>query len=186
MIDWITDRLPTADDADEDGNVCVRNRPEAVPWCAYFHWSMVLPGMAWCHTDTWEAPAKPALAVGQRWRRRDGAMVTIEHYNPNVSTTCPFGADGFVYAPDGTAPGAPDADLVELIEPAAEPAAEPEPVTTPRRFVSISRTVWLDQGGIQYDYIDAVADDGTAWWMGPDETEWQQAPALPAREVPRF
>lgn len=76
---WITDRLPTAADADEDGDVTVQNRPKAEPSDApYFEWELVLPGMAWCHTDIWEqenepVPApKPALAVGQRWRRRDG------------------------------------------------------------------------------------------------------------------
>lgn len=46
-----------------------------------------------------------------------------------------------------------------------------------RRIVSITRTV--QENG--YNTIDAVADDGTAWWMVPGEAEWTQLPALPDR-----
>lgn len=178
---WITDRLPTKADADEDGDVCVRNRPEAVPsGPPYFHWSMVLPGMTWCHTDIWEASAKPALAAGQRWRRRDGEVVTITEHDTINDNDYPFCAGDHWYHADGTSCiDDSGVDLVELIE----PAAEPETVTTPRRFVSISRTVWMNQGVSQCHTIDAVADDGTAWWKVPGETEWQEMPALPAREV---
>ena len=62
------------------------------------------------------------------------------------------------------------------------PAPQPEPAdraTEPRRFVSISRTVH-DHGPT----LDAIADDGTAWWMVADHTEWRQLSPLPARELP--
>lgn len=143
--EWITDRLPTEADADEDGDVTVQNRLDVEPSAGvYFIWSMVRPGMAWTHTDIWEAPTKSVLAVGQRWRRLDGKVVKITSYDTSMSMTCPFIAEGFLYAPDGSAPGASDFDLVELIEPAAE--------HTPRRFVSISRT--------DGHTLDAIADDG--------------------------
>ena len=48
-----------------------------------------------------------------------------------------------------------------------------------RRFVSISRTVH-DHGHT----LDAIADDGTAWWKVADHTEWRQMSPLPARELP--
>ena len=54
--------------------------------------------------------------------------------------------------------------------------------TKPRRFVSISRTVH-----IAGHTLDAIADDGTAWWKAlgsDDQTEWQQLSPLPARELP--
>lgn len=51
------------------------------------------------------------------------------------------------------------------------------PAPQPRRFVSITRTVY---GAVHT--LDAVADDGTAWWMVPGEVEWTQLPALPKRE----
>lgn len=181
--EWITDRLPTEADADEDGDVCVRNRPEAVPsGRPYFHWSMVLPGMAWCHTDIWEAPTKPALAAGQRWRRRDGEVVTITEHDTSNDTDYPFRAGGHWYRVDGTSCiDDSNADLVELIE----PAAELEPVTTTRRFVSISRTDWTAEASDGYT-LDAIADDGTAWWKHSYQAQWTQHTPLPDCEVPRF
>jgi len=63
-------------------------------------------------------------------------------------------------------------------EPAAfEPAPPAAPVSQPRRIVSLTRTVY---GAVHI--IDAVADDGTAWWKVPGEVEWTQLPALPQRE----
>lgn len=43
--------------------------------------------------------------------------------------------------------------------------------------MSLTRTVY---GAVHI--IDAVADDGTAWWKVPGEVEWTQLPALPQRE----
>ena len=55
-----------------------------------------------------------------------------------------------------------------------------EPTNQPRRFVSINRIV-LGDGAYS---IDAVADDGTAWWMVPGEFEWtEMLPPLPPRET---
>lgn len=50
----------------------------------------------------------------------------------------------------------------------------PTPLTRPRRIISLTRTVH----GAAHT-IDAVADDGTAWWMVPGEVNWTQLPALP-------
>jgi len=61
-------------------------------------------------------------------------------------------------------------------ERAPEPAAR---AMQSRRFVSISRTVH-DHGHT----LDAIADDGTAWWKVADHTEWRQLSPLPARELP--
>lgn len=52
----------------------------------------------------------------------------------------------------------------------------PPSTPQPRRIVSITRTVY---GAIHT--IDAVADDGTAWWKVPSEVNWTQLPALPDR-----
>ncbi len=53
--------------------------------------------------------------------------------------------------------------------------------TTKRRIISTNRTVHPNGVAI----IDAVADDGTAWWVaqGDDENGWRQLPPLPDREV---
>ena len=65
--------------------------------------------------------------------------------------------------------------------PFTPPGATPEPAvpTSQRRIVSITRTV--QETG--HHTIDAVADDGTAWWKVPGDVEWTQLPALPKREV---
>jgi len=65
------------------------------------------------------------------------------------------------------------------------PAAEPEPPTaTPRKFVAISRTVWMDGGGSQAHTLDAIDEDGVAWWKLACETFWRQTTPLPAKEAP--
>lgn len=66
---------------------------------------------------------------------------------------------------------------------AAPSTPEPTPSTrTPltRRIVSITRTI---HGATET--IDAIADDGTAWWMVPGEVDWTQLPALPKQEADR-
>lgn len=65
--------------------------------------------------------------------------------------------------------------------PKSEPVVTPPAaVAIPRRFVSISRTE--HQNGSHT--VDAIDDEGIAWWMVPGETGWLQLAALPAREVP--
>jgi hypothetical protein len=46
---------------------------------------------------------KPLLAVGQRWLRKDGALVTIERFDRNhdFGETHPFWAAHLSYTPDG-------------------------------------------------------------------------------------
>ena len=61
-------------------------------------------------------------------------------------------------------------------KPAPESVAPATPAPQPRRFVSITRTV---DGAVHT--LDAVADDGTAWWKVPGEVDWTQLPALPDR-----
>ena len=176
--DWITDRRPTEADGDEDGDVRARYHPDGDGY-SFLHWSHVGEATPWKHCANWQlptaapepTPTKPALAVGQRWRRRDGEVVTVY---------C-TGGDGFLvgelsYDPNGTAPfpgtgPKPEFDLIELL-----------PTPTPRKFASLTRTV-TDFGHI----IDAIDDDGVAWWMitSPDgpEPEWHQLTPLPGREV---
>jgi hypothetical protein len=115
-MDWITDRLPTEADGDEDGYVIVSNATQR-KWYG-MHFMLVSCGQSWL----------------------------------------PFPTPAAMPAPESAAP--------------ATPAPQP------RRFVSITRTVY---GAVHT--IDAVADDGTAWWMVPGEADWTQLPALPDREV---
>ena len=178
--DWITTRRPTEADGDEDGDVLARYHPDDDDHC-YLHWSYVGEVTPWKHCASWQpptapepTPTKPALAAGQRWRRRDGVMVTVGLHSDGS-----FKAGGWGYTPDGMAPfptgPAPRLELIELLT--------PEPTPTPRKFASLTRTAH----GFGHT-IDAIDDDGVAWWMviGPDDcsdTEWHQLLPLPGREV---
>ena len=257
MTNWITNRQPSPEDADSDGDVRIRYSPGS--WLSkHVHWSYVGAGVpwrppskpapeppaaapepqpAWQTTNTqsrylvqwpiarsngllhidfdscWhdssphgqdliklisEAPGsapaspapepqpapepvasdRPALAVGQTWRKRDGQIATIVR-NDNTDAWPFQTSNGDWYTINGFYlkefyPH--ERDFVELISKAPEPA----PVSSARRFVSISRTV--NEDGCQT--VDAIDDEGIAWWMVPGETGWQQLAALPAREVP--
>jgi hypothetical protein len=45
--EWITDRLPTAADADSDGDVNVPWRVDQHPSTNYQHYTLVVPGQPW-------------------------------------------------------------------------------------------------------------------------------------------
>ena len=173
--DWITDRRPTEADGVRAGLVLAQYHPDNDGFY-YMHWSYVGEATPWKRCASWQpptapepAPTKPALAVGQRWRRRDGEVVTV-----GLDSNDFFKAGSWCYQSDGIAPGAgPLTDLIELLT----------PTPTPRKFASLIRTV-NDFGHV----IDAIDEDGVAWWMitSPDgpEPEWHQLTPLPGREVP--
>jgi hypothetical protein len=201
-MEWITDRRPTEADGDHDGDVLLRLRP-GYDRCSYCHFSLVGEGSHWCHSEHWQpAPApEPQLdvRVGQVWRRRNGTIAIVTEYD---GSDAPFLIGGYWYRRNGqfySNSPRPEYDLVELIENAPRPvpevslqlADEPEPaplpvaeqpthkvIRQPRRFMSISRTIAPDR-----DVLDAIDDEGVAWWMVPGETWWQRLAALPAREV---
>ena len=180
--DWITDRPPTAADGDSDGDVVALYHPDADGQGFLLHWSHVGEASPWKRTSIWglratpaPQPTKPALAVGQRWRRRDGEIVTIDKIDRNHpwGSTHPFWADRNSYTPEGSACatgelGHPQ-DLIELL--------------TPRKFKETPRRTVTDFGHV----IDAIDEDGVAWWMTPathdSEPEWHQLTPLPGREV---
>lgn len=235
MTDWITDRLPTAFDADGDGDVAVRWSPN-VNYAKHLHWSYVAEGAPWKHSSFWRptAPAgegwitdrlpserngdedgevmvfigpephnhtyrhwqlvrqgqvwkprphrmhtltEPALAVGQKWRRRNGDVVIVTRYDDSDNT---FLAGDWV-RPTGRALGGWGAhpfDLVELVSDDGEPV-EPTKLV-PRRFVSITRSI-SSHGQV----LDAIADDGTAWHkvLHAPLSQWRQTTPLPNKEA---
>ena len=64
--DWITDRLPTAADADYEGDVFLPEKPKALPGDytenSWQHWSLVVPGQPWWSK---KAAANPTPASAQ-------------------------------------------------------------------------------------------------------------------------
>lgn len=173
-MNWITDRPPTGADGDEDGEVIVRRRP-GKDFGALVHWSHVATGVPWRRSVFWQPPSpaaepapKPALALGQTWRRRDGRVVTITSFDGY-----PFWAQGVWYSPDGRHANLVACPHLELVELVSQPTK-----LEPRRFVSISRTV-LATG---QEIVDAIDDDGVAWELAGEE--WHRLKPLPPRETP--
>ena len=172
--DWITDRRPTEADGDEEGDVRACRSPGETDW-SYLHWSYLGEATPWKHCADWQPPTapkptKPALAVGQRWRRRDGEVVTVRldrHGHLKAGRWC--------YTSDGIAPGVGShTDLIEFLT--------LHPTPTPRKFKETPRRTITD--GVHT--IDAIDKDGVAWWMtlgtAGSEPEWHQLPPLPAKE----
>ena len=174
---WITDRPPTEADGNEEGSVIVRRMPEK-DFGAPVHWSHVGAGVPWRRSVFWKPPAQaaepapnPPLALGQKWRRRDGKVVTITSFEGY-----PFWAHGVWYSPEGrhaNLVALPHLELVELVSEAPKTTQQLEP----RRFVSISRTA-LSTG---QEIVDAIDDDGVAWELAGEE--WRRIKPLPPREV---
>lgn len=100
----------------------------------------------------------PPLAVGQRWRRRDGKEVVIDKHDTE-ETAYPFCADGLWYAASGFYAGSGlicECDLIELLEPAPAPA--------PVRKISVgyktaSEIPELIRTGAAPFYVLVVSDD---------------------------
>ena len=58
--EWITDRLPTEADGDQDGDVRMQASPgEGSDSYFIIDWSHVSPGAPWQHTDYWQPPTEP-------------------------------------------------------------------------------------------------------------------------------
>jgi hypothetical protein len=60
MTEWITDRLPTAADADRQGDVRVPYKPCSIPGQGVFaHYSVVVPGQPWWSRNAAARTAQP-------------------------------------------------------------------------------------------------------------------------------
>jgi hypothetical protein len=58
MAEWITDRLPTAEDADAEGDVRIR-RTRDPELFQFAHWSCVVPGQPWWSRNAAARVAQP-------------------------------------------------------------------------------------------------------------------------------
>jgi hypothetical protein len=63
--EWITDRLPTEADGDENGDVRLRRWPGSSEY-NYAHWSHIGPGAPWLHTSYWRPTAEPTPTASRR------------------------------------------------------------------------------------------------------------------------
>lgn len=175
---WITNRRPTEADGNHNGAVRIRKYPDKMLG-ANVHWTYVGCGVPWVHADDWDSSQsvqqeKVLFIDGQHWLRTDGKIVTLREEIQDVFT------DGEWYYDQGSqqAPGTmANVYLVRCVE--SSPAEEEASAPILRTFSSISRTYIPPAGGY---IIDAIANDGTAWFriveIGCDG-KWIQQPALP-------
>lgn len=185
MTDWINGRRPTEADADPAGNVIARH--DGLTENPLIKWSLVTDFCLWRHSPDWTPPI-PAIKVGQTWRRADGVEVDV--YVDDGTENAPFcigltPENAWWYGRNGKTVwvNKPSLTLVELIKDAPEPkpvelSSSSQDALVPRRFVAISRTAH-DSGFL----IDAIADDGTAWWKNWGGRGWHQFPHLPHRKT---
>jgi hypothetical protein len=75
---WFTDRPPTAEDGDSDGDVCMEPRPGSRHNPPCVHWSYVGPGVPWRRTVFWTAPANLPGVNGQ-WIKGTDALPSRCH-----------------------------------------------------------------------------------------------------------
>ncbi len=84
-LDWITHRLPTAADADDDGDVQLPEVPKALPGDyienIWQHWSLVVPGQPWW-SEKAAANASPAPAPA-----RKVVQIAVTPNTPEKKTT---------------------------------------------------------------------------------------------------
>jgi hypothetical protein len=190
-MEWITDRLPTEEDADEDNEVVVPD-PGSTPNYGYMYWWEVLG--EWLPTGVFQQTRKfgeqSIRATGGRWittrqplasdGNKDGAVHVRKYPDKN------WGAN-IHWSHVGTGvPWEHTNDYEGLIEPIP---FEVQPILTEdgpwddvphhvRTFASVRRTR-IDDGGWA---LDAVASDGTAWCRiqrRDTEVKWQRLPDLP-------
>jgi hypothetical protein len=92
--DWITHRLPTAADADHEGDVWLPEVPKAHPgYCSensWQHWSLVVPGQPWWSEKAAANPTPPATSPAPAPTRK---VVQIAVESPPTERS-----DAYIYA----------------------------------------------------------------------------------------
>lgn len=146
---WITDRRPTESDADSDGDVKLH---DPVIDSVFVHWKYVAEGAPWAHAPDWTPPAsQPGFEVGQRWKRRDGEIVTVTQVSGAGCWVRDDAGRPWGHLEDGTAPSCPDSfDLVELLP----TTVSPEPIITETKSELICT---FEYGGKTYQAVATPA-----------------------------
>jgi hypothetical protein len=80
MNEWITDRLPTAEDADRDGDVRIRYEIGGAPEDGvYAHYSVVVPGQPWWSHKAAARAAQPTSRPAPAPARVVTAMAATQY-----------------------------------------------------------------------------------------------------------
>jgi hypothetical protein len=96
MSEWITDRLPTEADADNDGDVKIPYKPCSIPEQGVFaHYSVIVPGQPWWSRRAVDRAAQPTPPPAPAPARVVTALAT---WSGRVFAAC---SDGTVWGIDG-------------------------------------------------------------------------------------
>jgi hypothetical protein len=86
---WVTNRLPTKEDGDENGNVQEKIVPHFEASTAV-HWSQTSVGIPWRHTSSWEPPlSEPDEDLVQRISTLEARVGGLENLIKSVSKATP-------------------------------------------------------------------------------------------------
>lgn len=196
-MEWITDRLPTEEDADEENEVVVPN-PGSTPNYGYMYWWEVTG--EWLPTSAFQQTRKfgeqSIQATGGRWittrqpmaldGNKDGAVHVRKYPDKQWGVNIHWSYVGtgvpWEHTKDyeGLIEPIPPGYIDNAIPPESEVEGQPDDIATRRTFISVQRTYVKHA---KAHFLDAVASDGTAWWRYSDEnaidTYWIRYPDLP-------
>jgi hypothetical protein len=78
-LTWFTDRRPTAEDGDRDGDVCMERGPGDRNKAVMVHWSHVGPGIAWRKTVYWQPTVRKLPGINGQWIKGAAALPSRCH-----------------------------------------------------------------------------------------------------------
>jgi hypothetical protein len=89
--EWITDRLPTEADGDQDGDVRMQASPgEGSDSYFIIDWSHVSPGVPWQRTDYWEPPTEPTPTEPDRIAALEQRVAELEAFKKALMQPSPI------------------------------------------------------------------------------------------------
>ena len=175
MTDWITDRLPTADDAEDDdaidaGDVRVQRQPDRSPtrvW-NYTNYRLVVPGQPW-----WSFKAQAKIDAAKSAAAKSDHEMTrcIDSIQPAqkiLEAAAKAEREIFIPNADEIIPIPTARKIVQI----AETSVKITPTPTARKIVQVVEA----STGLLY----ALCDDGSLWFSANDEdSPWFRRPSIP-------
>ena len=104
VMEWITDRLPTAVDGDMDGDVQMKSGPSGDSF-HLIHWSHVGAGVPWQRTGWWEPPTEPAPTEADRIASRRVVQIAFDAVDAETSALIALCDDGSMWCSATGSPG---------------------------------------------------------------------------------
>lgn len=166
---WIVDRQPTALDANANGAVRIRKYPTERSSAAV-HWSYIGPNVPWQHCHDWQGLSWVTFRQpSQDDADSDGLVMVVARGEMPVLVDWKVAwnnADQWSEYYGWTHTDKWHEEALTQNQPSTD---------LQRLYISVSRSY----GPRGQHIIDAVASDGTAWYLEADKGVWHQHPPLP-------